>query len=137
MRRSQHFAYAPFDLYSQCRSCTISGAVQHQSCDILLNHFITVSPNLHLLVITIPIRSVSVAVAKVEISDLYVPQYVFRGRDVRLACQYRTVGTRVYAVKWFKNKNEFYRFVPQYDPPKKTFHVPGFSVDVSTFKCCV
>ena len=71
-----------------------------------------------------------------EISDLYVPQYVLRGRDVRLACQYRTVGTRVYAVKWFKNKNEFYRYVPQYDPPKKTFKVAGFTVDVSIGCTC-
>ena len=69
--------------------------------------------------------------AKVEIRELHVPPYVLRGQDVRLACQYRTVGTRVYAVKWFKNKNEFFRFVPQYDPPKKTFPVAGFSVDVS------
>ncbi|XP_037077723.1 uncharacterized protein LOC119098783 [Pollicipes pollicipes] len=71
-----------------------------------------------------------VTVGKVEIEELHVPRYVLRGRDVRLACQYTALGTRLYAVKWYKDKAEFYRFLPQNDPPQKTFTVTGFTVDM-------
>ena len=37
----------------------------------------------------------------------------------------------LYSVKWYKNGEEFYRYVPADTPPAQFFPTPGIIVDVS------
>jgi hypothetical protein len=39
----------------------------------------------------------------------------------------------LYSVKWYKDGNEFFRYVPRDMPPVQIFALPGVTVDVSFF----
>jgi hypothetical protein len=40
-------------------------------------------------------------------------------------------GARLYAVKWYKDNEEFFRYVPRYRPPIHVHNVEGLAVAVS------
>jgi len=58
--------------------------------------------------------------------------YVIKGTAAQLECLYDLDGEALYSVKWYKDGNEFYRYVPRDMPPAQTFLLPGVNVDVST-----
>lgn len=43
-------------------------------------------------------------------------------------------GEALYAIKWYKDNEEFYRYVPKARPPKTSYRVDGVRVIVSTPK---
>ncbi|KAL0271962.1 UNVERIFIED_CONTAM: hypothetical protein PYX00_005109 [Menopon gallinae] len=51
-----------------------------------------------------------------------------------LVCDYELDGEVLYAVKWYKDDEEFYRFVPKSNPPQHSYKVDGIKVDVSSYK---
>ncbi|XP_045110398.1 uncharacterized protein LOC123504138 isoform X1 [Portunus trituberculatus] len=59
-----------------------------------------------------------------------VPVYKFRGEDAQLECRYERGTDPLYSVKWYKDDNEFYRYVFGRSKPKQTFMIPGVTVDV-------
>lgn len=63
-----------------------------------------------------------------------VPPYKLRGDAAVLECLYELEGESLYAVKWYKENEEFYRFVPRVNPPLISYKVEGIKVDVSV-KC--
>lgn len=40
-------------------------------------------------------------------------------------------GETLYSVKWYKDNEEFYRYVPKANPPQHSYKVDGIRVDVS------
>ncbi|XP_042906533.1 cell adhesion molecule 2 [Parasteatoda tepidariorum] len=66
-----------------------------------------------------------------RISMLHIPTPVVTGEDVRLHCSYELGNETLYAVKWYKNLGEFFRYVPASDPPLKTIPQLGIDVDMS------
>jgi predicted transcriptional regulator len=40
----------------------------------------------------------------------------------------------LYSVKWYKDSEEFYRFVPRGNPPQNSYSFDGIKVDVSALK---
>ncbi|GFQ65368.1 uncharacterized protein TNCT_236591 [Trichonephila clavata] len=60
---------------------------------------------------------------------LHVPTPVVAGDSILLKCEYELGNETLYAVKWYKNMGEFYRYVPASDPPLKTFPQVGIDVD--------
>lgn len=68
-----------------------------------------------------------------ELVDLKVPRFTIRGQPVRLECHYDLQGEALYSVKWFKNNQEFFRFLPEDDPPAQVFRQQGVYVDVRYF----
>ncbi|GFS40244.1 uncharacterized protein TNIN_186631 [Trichonephila inaurata madagascariensis] len=60
---------------------------------------------------------------------LHVPTPVVAGDSILLKCEYELGNETLYAVKWYKNMGEFYRYVPASDPPLKTFPQAGIDVD--------
>ena len=67
-----------------------------------------------------------------------VPQYKVRGDMALLECQYELKDTdKLYSVKWYKDNEEFYRFVPRSDPIKQSFKVEGIRVEVSAAESVV
>ena len=60
-----------------------------------------------------------------------VPSYRFPGEDAVLKCLYDLEDEHLYRVKWYKDGQEFFRFIPgDPDPIIATFNQPGVSVDV-------
>ncbi|XP_049834541.1 uncharacterized protein LOC126278457 isoform X2 [Schistocerca gregaria] len=59
-----------------------------------------------------------------------VPRHVLRGRSARLTCHYQLGEERLYAVKWYKGRHEFYRYTPSEQPNKKAFPPLGNHVDL-------
>lgn len=62
---------------------------------------------------------------------IYVPRAVRLGHSVILGCEYNLEDTALYSVKWYRNNEEFYRYVPKEAPPIRVFSSPGVKVDVS------
>ncbi|KAL2716902.1 hypothetical protein V1478_014578 [Vespula squamosa] len=62
--------------------------------------------------------------------ELVIPQYVVRGQNIRLECSFSLDGEILYSVKWYKDGNEFYRYVPRDMPPVLVFPLPGVTVDI-------
>lgn len=74
---------------------------------------------------------------------IIIPQYKFRGETAILECDYQLNGKRdsdddtentnfnyhdqheevetLYSVKWYKDGEEFYRFVPKSNPPQNSY----------------
>ena len=66
----------------------------------------------------------------VRLNRLSVPGHKFRGQDATLRCQYEMEGEQLYSVKWYKDGNEFYRFIPaDRDQQVTIFRLPGVTVD--------
>lgn len=63
---------------------------------------------------------------------LQIPQHVVLNQTVTLECDFNLDKESLYAVKWYKDGKEFYRFVPREVPSVQVFSLPGFSVDVSS-----
>ncbi|KAF3423629.1 hypothetical protein E2986_04417 [Frieseomelitta varia] len=61
--------------------------------------------------------------------ELVVPQHVVRGQNIRLECNFNLDGETLYSVKWYKDGNEFYRYVPQDRPPVLVFQLPGVTAN--------
>lgn len=64
--------------------------------------------------------------------ELVVPEHVVRGQNIRLECNFNLDGETLYSVKWYKDGNEFYRYVPQDKPPVLVFPLPGVTANVRT-----
>lgn len=65
------------------------------------------------------------------LSRVLVPQYKIFGEDALLKCEYDLGRDRLYAVKWYKDNEEFFRYVPRFNPPIYTHPVEGVRVEVS------
>ncbi|GIX83068.1 uncharacterized protein CDAR_41661 [Caerostris darwini] len=66
-----------------------------------------------------------------RIVALHVPSPAVAGDSAVLRCGYELGGETLYAVKWYRNAAEFYRYVPASRTPIKTFLQAGIDVDVS------
>lgn len=69
--------------------------------------------------------------AGLRLAEVRIPKYVIKGSAAQLECLYDLDGEALYSVKWYKDGNEFYRYVPRDMPPAQTFLLSGVSVDVS------
>lgn len=67
------------------------------------------------------------------LSDVHVimPHAVSPGDDVYMRCKYNLDNDQLYTVKWYKGRQEFFRYVPKELPNTKVFPLPGVNVDVS------
>lgn len=63
--------------------------------------------------------------------EVSVPERATRGSTVRLECRYDLQRDTLYSVKWYKNGEEFYRYLPADRPPNRVFRVKGVSVDLA------
>ncbi|GBM14983.1 hypothetical protein AVEN_77328-1, partial [Araneus ventricosus] len=60
---------------------------------------------------------------------LKIPYIYPSGHDVVLTCDFDLEGETLYAVKWFHDGEEFYRYSPDEDPKAMFFPVRGIKVD--------
>ncbi|XP_045493582.1 uncharacterized protein LOC123692828 [Colias croceus] len=60
-----------------------------------------------------------------------VPSYRVRGQPAQLECNFELGEDKLYSVKWYRDNEEFYRYMPKFDPPKLAYKVEGIKVDLS------
>ena len=60
-----------------------------------------------------------------------IPEYIQKGQTADLTCSFNLGGDKLYSVKWYKGRHEFYRYMPGQDPVIKTFPVKGMEINVS------
>ena len=63
--------------------------------------------------------------------EVRIEEHTIRGNNSMLECRYDLQGETLYSVKWYKDGDEFYRYVPRDDPPAQLFPLPGVHVNVS------
>ncbi|XP_054719342.1 uncharacterized protein LOC129228683 [Uloborus diversus] len=65
-----------------------------------------------------------------RLRSLRIPESWPSGLDVELVCEFDLEGDTLYAIKWFHNGEEFYRFCPSEDPSTMFFPARGINLDV-------
>ncbi|XP_029826944.2 uncharacterized protein LOC115312179 [Ixodes scapularis] len=60
-----------------------------------------------------------------------VPPNALLGGSARLRCRFKLGNTPLYSVKWHKEDQEFFRYVPSDHPPKSVFPLKGVTVNVA------
>ncbi|XP_063850819.1 uncharacterized protein LOC135094554 isoform X2 [Scylla paramamosain] len=67
---------------------------------------------------------------EVKITSLFVPQYVKKGEEAELECEW-SPNKNIYSLKWYFNDIEFFSYKPG-DPTVVTLPADGFKLNVST-----
>ncbi|XP_076390667.1 uncharacterized protein LOC100875340 isoform X15 [Megachile rotundata] len=68
-------------------------------------------------------------VAGLQLLRINVPAYSLRGKSALLECRYDLQGDKLYSITWYKDHEEFYRYVPRGEPTKHSYRVEGVKVD--------
>lgn len=64
--------------------------------------------------------------------EINVPNAVLVGETVSLECSWQLEDEEaLYSVKWYRGREEFYRYIPKELPHTRVFPLPGIEVDVS------
>ncbi|KAG8280206.1 hypothetical protein J6590_075652, partial [Homalodisca vitripennis] len=61
---------------------------------------------------------------------LRMPVAVPTGSTASLLCLYDLEGDQLYTVKWYKGRQEFFRYVLKELPHTRVFALPGINVDI-------
>nr|XP_050034882.1 synaptogenesis protein syg-2-like [Dermacentor andersoni] len=62
---------------------------------------------------------------------LDMPSAVIRGDPLWLNCSFDLESDDLYSVKWYKNNREFFRYLPNENPPGQAYRLSGVYVDAS------
>ncbi|XP_042888570.1 uncharacterized protein LOC122264013 [Penaeus japonicus] len=68
----------------------------------------------------------------VQVHSVLVPQPGISGRDAQLECRWAAGTKGFYSVRWYKDGEQFYSYIPQNTPEKVDHNLPGVSVFLST-----
>ena len=66
-----------------------------------------------------------------EMLGLSSPPHLQLGHSASLKCMYDLHNNSLYSLKWYKDGEEFFRFMPSISPNLEVFAVPGITIDVS------
>uniref|UniRef100_A0A0C9RI65 CEACAM6_0 protein n=1 Tax=Fopius arisanus TaxID=64838 RepID=A0A0C9RI65_9HYME len=64
-----------------------------------------------------------------KLLSISIPPYTFRGENARLVCSYDLESEKLYSVSWYKDNEEFYKYVPSSDRSQHSYQVEGIEVD--------
>lgn len=65
-----------------------------------------------------------------------ISQSRFPGDVAELLCDYDLGNEDLYSIKWYKDGEEFYRFVPKGQPQASSYKMEGIDVDVRNYILC-
>ncbi|KAJ8873923.1 hypothetical protein PR048_024760 [Dryococelus australis] len=68
----------------------------------------------------------------ISLLSVGIPRHVAHGQSTVLECQFDLEGKKLYSVKWYKDGEEFYRFVPEETPKKQMLYVAGVNVEIES-----
>lgn len=86
----------------------------------------------HLLLLIHEIVAFFKVTTALRLSQLDMPPTTVVGDTIEMSCLYELDNDSLYAVKWYKNGHEFFRFVPQDSPNGQYLKMDGVKVDVGT-----
>ncbi|XP_046387590.1 uncharacterized protein LOC124157130 [Ischnura elegans] len=66
----------------------------------------------------------------IRLMEVRIPMHTVRDHSARLECHFDMEGESLYSVKWYKDGNEFYRYLPRDMPPAQVFPLPGVTIDI-------
>ncbi|XP_046387585.1 kin of IRRE-like protein 2 [Ischnura elegans] len=66
----------------------------------------------------------------IRLMEVRIPMHTVRDHSARLECHFDMEGESLYSVKWYKDGNEFYRYLPRDMPPAQVFPLPGVAIDI-------
>lgn len=69
--------------------------------------------------------------APLRLIRVLIPQYAVRGHGIELLCEFDLETSTLYSVKWFKDDQEFFRYIPAAQDQYQVFAPAGLTVDVS------
>ena len=72
-----------------------------------------------------------VFVTALKMLQVKVPPAALSGHSIQLECVFALEDDSLYAVKWYRGVDEFYRFVPAEEPHATVFSLNVIEVDVS------
>lgn len=64
-------------------------------------------------------------------TDVLIPTMAIVGDSVWLNCSYDLEDNQLYSIKWYKDQEEIYRFLPTADTPKTKYEASGLNLQVS------
>ena len=73
----------------------------------------------------------SLGTGSLAMKGVTVPKQLILGQSATLECKFDLEGSKLYSVKWYKNGEEFYRFMPSMENQFEVFRVSGVNIDVS------
>ncbi|XP_042880319.1 uncharacterized protein LOC122258437 [Penaeus japonicus] len=80
------------------------------------------------------LRLHKVSCGGLRLRETSIPPYKLRGETAELRCDFEPEDSPIYSVKWFKDDEEFYRYVPRDEPSYQIFPRVGLSVDMDLSK---
>ncbi|XP_023323626.1 uncharacterized protein LOC111697752 [Eurytemora carolleeae] len=67
-------------------------------------------------------------VLSLRLVSFSVPDHAIQGEDIELICKYDLEGDKLYSVKWYRNGQEFYRYIPTDSPSTVVFKQEGLNI---------
>merc|ERR1712130_412814 len=67
----------------------------------------------------------------IKLRQIRVPIHPLVGESASLECDYSLAGENLYSIKWYKDQQEFYRYLPKERPPALSFPVAGTRVNLT------
>lgn len=72
------------------------------------------------------------AIGALHIERLVVPGAAKQGDDLQLSCYYHLEdGENLYALRWYKDEKEFFRYMPKETPAQRVFNASGVRINAS------
>merc|ERR1719187_1407138 len=68
-------------------------------------------------------------IGAIRLTEESIPSHAILADRVELVCNYDMEGDKLYSVKWYRNGQEFYRYIPTDTPDTTVFPYPGIDVD--------
>ena len=68
---------------------------------------------------------------EITVNKLTIPSHVSRGDRVKMTCDYDLRAFKLYSIKWYKDDEEIFRYIPSSRPAKQALEVVGVNIDVS------
>lgn len=65
--------------------------------------------------------------------NVHIDDHTVLGRSTKLECIYDLEGENLYSVKWYKDGDEFFRYLPKSIPEIQVFEKRGIYIDVSIY----
>jgi hypothetical protein len=71
-------------------------------------------------------------VRNIKLLNVRIANHTVLGTSTKLECTYDLQGETLYSVKWYKDGDEFFRYLPKSVPKIQVFEKQGIYIDVST-----
>ncbi|KAK7586231.1 hypothetical protein V9T40_004107 [Parthenolecanium corni] len=69
--------------------------------------------------------------AGLRLTEIFIPKHIDLKEKAQLSCKFEITQGKLYSVKWYKDENEFFRYMPDSSPEIHTFPVDGVHLDIS------